>query len=411
MSDCAKPTIYVVDDDPVSANAMKALLEEAGHHVTTSTDSTTAYDVILETQPDCVVADLMMPGVDGLQLCKQIRGSDQFNSTKFVMVSSKAYEFDQNRSFEFGADGYIRKPLNPETFASRVNRVLTDNVDMTFWGVRGTLPVPGERSLKYGGDTSCVSLEFPKQQFFIFDGGSGIKDLGDWLMSQQRKRIHGKIFISHPHWDHINAIPFFAPLYLQGNEFEILGANQGDTTVRQLISAQMDGVYFPITLTEFAARVYFRDLEEEEFIVDDINVKSMLLSHPGKCLGYRVDYNGRAICYVTDNELFLKSSEFHSKHYEDKLADFCRGSDALITDTTYTDEEYASKEGWGHSCISKVIELADNAEIKTLYLFHHDPAQSDADIDVKFELAKEKLAKRKSKTEVKCPQVGQTFIL
>lgn len=275
--------------------------------------------------------------------------------------------------------------------------------------MRGTLPVSGEKTLKYGGNTSCVTLEFPREQFFIFDGGSGIKNLGDELMAQQRTRIRARIFISHPHWDHINAIPFFAPLYVQGNEFEVLGANQGDNTMRELISAQMDGVYFPITLSEFAARVYFRDLEEENIEIDGIGVETKLLSHPGKCLGYRINYNGRSICYITDNEMFLETSEFYSPHYERKLAEFCKDADGLITDTTYTDEEYQTKVGWGHSCVGKVVQLADAANVKTLYLFHHDPDQSDNDIDAKHALAADMLAKKNSSVEVLTPKEGERF--
>ena len=107
----------------------------------------------------------------------------------------------------------------------------------------------GKDTLKYGGNTSCVTLEFPRQQFFIFDCGSGIKNLGDWFLAEKRQNIHAKIFISHPHWDHINAIPFFTPLYIQGGEFEVLGANQGDVGMRKIVAAQMGGVYFPITRT------------------------------------------------------------------------------------------------------------------------------------------------------------------
>ncbi|MEK9723082.1 MAG: MBL fold metallo-hydrolase, partial [Rhodospirillaceae bacterium] len=341
--------------------------------------------------------------------CKRVRETPDLDTMKFIMVSAKAYEFDQKRAFEFGADGYIRKPLNTETFADRVNRILDDHVDMTFWGVRGTLPVSGEGTLKYGGNTSCMTLEFPREQFFIFDGGSGIKNLGDSLMAQKRTRLKARIFISHPHWDHINAIPFFTPLYVQGNEFEVLGANQCDNTMRELISAQMDGVYFPITLTEFAARVYFRDLEEEALEIDGIGVETMLLSHPGKCLGYRINYNGRSICYITDNEMFPETLEFYSPHYERKLADFCRGADCLITDTTYTDEEYKTKVGWGHSSVGKVVQLADAAEVKTLYLFHHDPDQCDDAIDAKLQMAGDQLAKRGSAVKLMAPREGDRF--
>ncbi len=404
-----KSQIFIVDDDSLSAKVMTALLEDSGHHVQSTTDAASAYDKILTAKPDCVICDLMMPEVDGLNLCKRIRETPDLDGLRFIMVSAKAYEFDQKRAFEFGADGYIRKPLNTETFSDLVNRILDDHIDMTFWGVRGTLPVSGEHTLKYGGNTSCVTLEFPREQFFIFDGGSGIKNLGDALMAQQRTRLRARIFISHPHWDHINAIPFFAPLYVQGNEFEVLGANQGDNTMRELISAQMDGVYFPITLSEFAARVYFRDLEEESIEIDGIGIETKLLSHPGKCLGYRINYNGRSICYITDNEMFLETSEFYSPHYERKLAEFCQDADALITDTTYTDDEYKTKVGWGHSCISKVVQLADVAAVKSLFLFHHDPDQSDNDIDAKMNMAADSLAKRKSSVKLETPKEGDRF--
>ena len=401
--------IYIVDDDSLSAKVMSSLLSDSGHIVESTTDAASAFDKILDARPDCVICEMMMPEVDGLNLCKRIRETPDLAGMRFIMVSAKAYEFDQKRAFEFGADGYIRKPLNTETFANLVNRILDDHIDMKFWGVRGTLPVPGDQTLKYGGNTSCVTLEFPREQFFIFDGGSGIKNLGDSLMAEKRSRIRARIFISHPHWDHINAIPFFTPLYVPGNEFEILGANQGDTTMRELISAQMDGVYFPITLSEFGSRVYFRDLEEESLEIDGIGVETKLLSHPGKCLGYRINYNGRSICYITDNEMFKETSEFYFPHYEKKLADFCRDADVLITDTTYTDEEYETKVGWGHSCISKVVQLADVANVKTLYLFHHDPDQSDADIDNKHELAAKMLIQRDSSVKLETPKEGDLF--
>lgn len=399
----------VIDDDTLTASVIDKILTHDGYSVTATTDPGGAFDKILEAKPDCIVCDLMMPEVDGLNLLKRIRETPELSDIKFIMVSAKAYDFDQKRAYEFGADGYIRKPLDTNTFTDEVRRIIDDQIDLAFWGVRGTLPASGADTLKYGGNTSCVSLEFPRHQFFIFDGGSGIKRLGDWLMAQQRRKIVARIFISHPHWDHINAIPFFAPLYIQGNEFQVLGANQGDISMRELISAQMEGVYFPITLSEFAARVYFDDLEEETFQVDGITVKSKLLSHPGKCLGYRVDYHGRSICYVTDNEMFLETSEFYAPQYEENLIKFCRGADVLITDTTYTDEEYKSKVGWGHSCVSKVVNLAHKAEVGKLHLFHHDPDQTDADIDRKLEIAAKMLAKMKSSTEVLAPREGERF--
>ena len=152
-----------------------------------------------------------------------------------MVVYGKAYEIDRKRAFDMGADGYIVKPVVPDKIAGQIQRIVEDRVEMTFWGVRGTLPVPGQETIRYGGNTNCMSLEFPKGGLFIFDAGTGIKSLSDHLETQNRSKIEAKIFISHPHWDHINALPFFVPLYQQGNEIEICGPTQGDTSIQEMI--------------------------------------------------------------------------------------------------------------------------------------------------------------------------------
>lgn len=409
--DKEKLTIFIIDNDPDIIGLLTSLLEQAGHTVISNQDSSTAVSSIKEIQPDCVVIDLMMPGVDGLELCKELRGDSDTAQTKVIVISGKAYDFDRKRAFEFGADAYITKPINAKKFVQQLERVIQDRIELRFWGVRGTLPVSGEDVVRYGGETNCTTLEFAKGQFLIFDAGSGIKTLSNHIMSERKGRLEAKILISHPHWDHINALPFFVPLYVQGNEFEVLGASHGDITVRELISAQMDGIYFPITIKEFGARVYFRNLKEETINIDNIVVKTMLLNHPGYCLGYRVEYEGRSICYITDNELYLESSEFFNPYYVKRLTKFIGDADVLVTDCTYTDEEYLSKVGWGHSCISKVIQLAHEAQVKTLFLFHHDPDQNDKAIDKKLEIARAKLKELGSKTQVIAPAAGQAFNL
>lgn len=406
---CNDSSFLCIDDDSDILALMATLLSDAGHTVDTCQDANQALDTIRRLKPACVVVDMMMPEIDGLEICRQIRANPDIRHTKIVMVSAKAYEFDKKRAFEFGADGYIVKPINAHTFVEQVCRTLEDKVELTFWGVRGTLPVPGESSLRYGGNTNCVTMEFARGQFFIFDAGSGIKTLANALLAAKKTRLEGRIFISHPHWDHINALPFFVPLYMQGNEFEIIGAHHGDLSVRDLISAQMDGVYFPVTIKEFGARVFFRDMKEGEHDVDGITVKSKMLSHPGTCLGYRVDYNGRSLCYITDNEFYLPENPYYNPHYVDSLADFCRDADVLITDTTYTDEEYKTKVGWGHSCVSQVADFAHKANVKTLYLYHHDPDQNDEAIDAKLAATREALAAIGSSVECIAPKEGDTF--
>jgi phosphoribosyl 1,2-cyclic phosphodiesterase/ActR/RegA family two-component response regulator len=410
MTDDKKlPRILVVDDDPFMIELETALLEEAGYDVVALDSPEEALAKIKNVKPDCVITDLVMPGIAGMQLLKNIRDDHSLSLIKVIVLSSKSFEFDRRQAMRFGADRFIIKPIDAESFTKSVRAVLESKLELTFWGVRGTLPVPGARALRYGGNTSCVTIEFPKGQFFIFDAGSGIKELSNAWLAQKRGKLEAKIFISHPHWDHINALPFFVPLYIPGNEFEILGASHPHRTMRELISAQMDDIYFPITIKEFGSHVYFRDLNEETIDIEGITIKTKLLSHPGNCLGYRVEYEGRSLCYVTDNELFLRDGPHYDAHYVSQLTAFLNKADVLITDCTYTDEEYERKVGWGHSCVSQVAELAHCAEVETLYLFHHDPDQNDDAIDAKLEMAARALESMRSET--KCVAPAETDVV
>ncbi len=393
----------VVEDNAATAKTVELLLADAGHRTTIFASSLEALEKIPQANADAVLLDIMMPQLDGFELCRKLRQFPGLKDVKIIILSAKAYDFDRRRAREMGADNYIVKPIRTETFVAEVMRAVSDEVAVRFWGVRGTLPVPGPGSIKYGGNTSCLTLQFPGGQYFILDAGTGIKRLSDHLMAGRAKRLEGKILISHPHWDHINALPFFIPLYVPGNDFEIVGPSHSDVTMEGLVSAQMDGVYFPITTREFGARIRYRDLPEGAVEIDGISVETMLLAHPGNCLGYRFSYGARSICYITDNELYLPTDEYYSADYVSRLADFVRETDLLITDSTYTDEEYASKVGWGHSCISRVVDLAHRAEVRTLALFHHDPDQDDDAIDAKLASAQDMLADLGSRSECLAP--------
>ena len=402
---------YIVDDDPDILALLRSVLEKAGHTVVSSDSSQQALKEIPGVRPDCVITDLMMPVMDGFELCRELRRRPELESMKIIVLSAKSYDFDRRRARELGADGYIVKPINPATLLASIDEFVSKHMVVTYWGVRGTLPVPGPSTLKRGGNTSCVSIEVGGEPLYIFDCGTGIKQLSDQIMASGTQRFSAKIFISHTHWDHINTVPFFAPLYIRGNQVEIYGPYQGDLTIARAIAAQMEGVYFPVTIREFGAHLVFRDLREETLDFGAVKIETLLLKHPGSCLGYKVTCHGRSACYITDNELYLPSDPRRDQRYLERLTDFVRGTDVLITDTTYRDHEYPSKVDWGHSCVSEVADLAVRADVKRLHLFHHDPDQSDDDIDRKLDETRAHVARLGGSVEVDAPAEKYKLVL
>ncbi|MBE0619048.1 MAG: response regulator [Burkholderiales bacterium] len=401
----------IVDDDPIILQLMKAVLEESGHSVKCYESSLKALQDVPVDRPDCVITDVIMPEMDGFELCREIRSRPDLAAIKIIMCSSKSYDFDRRRAKELGADGYIVKPVQRETLPRLIAEILSEKVTVSYWGVHGTLPVPGPGSLRYGGNTSCVSVEISGEPLYVFDCGSGIKQLSDHLAATKVQRLSARVFISHTHWDHINTIPFFGPLYARGNQIEVFGPYQGDLTIERAIAAQMESVYFPVTIREFGARLVFRDLREESLEFGAVTVDTILLKHPGYCLGYRLNCHGRSVCYITDNELYLPTDPRYDRTYIEHLANFVRGADLLITDTTYRDHEYASKVDWGHSCVSEVADLAARAKVKRLHLFHHDPDQTDDDIDLKLKETREALARLGSNVVCEAPSEGSNLVL
>jgi phosphoribosyl 1,2-cyclic phosphodiesterase/CheY-like chemotaxis protein len=403
---------FIVDDDPDTLALVARLLTDAGHEVTVRASSNGALRDIPEARPDCVITDLMMPGMDGFELTRELRRKSELAGMKIMILSAKSYDFDRRRAREMGADGYITKPINRDTFMQSIGEIITSRLAVQYWGVHGTLPTPGTAYTRYGGNTPCVSVEVGGgEPLYIFDCGSGIKRLSDRVMAHSGERFSGRVFISHTHWDHINTVPFFAPLYARGNQIEIHGPYQGDLTIERAISAQMESVYFPVTIREFGARLVFRDLREETLEFGPVRIDTMLLRHPGYCLGYRLTCRKRVVCYITDNELYLPSDPRHDARYVERLADFVRGADVLITDTTYRDHEYPSKVDWGHSCVSQVADLAARAEVKRLHLFHHDPDQTDEHIDAKLAETRAELERLGSKVLCEAPAEGDELVL
>ncbi|MBF2050028.1 MAG: MBL fold metallo-hydrolase [Leptolyngbya sp. IPPAS B-1204] len=252
-----------------------------------------------------------------------------------------------------------------------------DQFTVRFWGVRGSIACPGQSTVRYGGNTSCIEVQVGGHRL-IFDGGTGLRVLGQSLLSQMPVEAH--LFFTHSHWDHIQGFPFFVPAFVKGNQFHIYGAvAPNGSTIEQRLNDQMLHPNFPVPLQIMGADLKFYDLEMGETVrVGEVLVENALLNHPGEAVGYRVNWRGHALAYITDTE-----------HYPDCLDEnvlwLARHADVLIYDATYTDEEYhceqSSKVGWGHSTWQEAVKVARAANVKKLVIFHHDPLHDDNFMD------------------------------
>jgi phosphoribosyl 1,2-cyclic phosphodiesterase len=251
-----------------------------------------------------------------------------------------------------------------------------DRLVVKFWGTRGGIARAGRDTVKYGGNTLCVTVEIDRERLFVFDAGTGMTSLGRFIAAQRRHyRYH--VFISNPYWDHIQGLPYFEPLRLPGNEILVYGAGGSEFGLRQAIAAQRG---FPAVSAAGPARpprVTYRELKEGTHEIDQVQVRVIGLNHPGPALGYRLtSAAGKSVAYVTGNEVFPHCAN-GAAAARDRLVSFLRDVDVLIHDATYFDNEYREHAGSGHSSVTAVLSLAAEARAKRLYLFHHDPSHDD----------------------------------
>jgi CheY-like chemotaxis protein len=256
-----------------------------------------------------------------------------------------------------------------------------------FWGTRGSLAKPGPSTLRYGGNTSCVEVRTADETLIILDCGTGAHDLGRSLLASGVHPVCGHLLITHTHWDHIQGFPFFAPLFVTGNEFDVYAPQGLGQRLQDTLAGQMEYTYFPVTLGQLGATIRYHDLVEGTFDLGAVQVTARYLNHPGLAMGYRLEAGGVAVIYATDHEPHSRhqradQAQILPVHREDQRhVEFLARADLVIHDAQYTLEEYPGKLSWGHSPAELAVDFALAAGVKRLALFHHDPLRDDAALD------------------------------
>ena len=266
---------------------------------------------------------------------------------------------------------------------------------LKFWGVRGSLPCPGPKTAKYGGNTSCIQIKTDLDYQIIIDSGTGIRELASSLLSdpEVKKPLKIYLFLSHTHWDHIMGFPFFTPIYIPNSEINIFGpVSFEDDTLEKVIGGQLTYRYFPVRLEELKSKIEYKRLKEGSMeLPGGVKVSYKFLNHPIMCLGYKVEYEGKTVATCYDHEPFLNLFEGDPENEEEgrisaleqnnMVSDFYKNADLLIHDSQYTSKEYKNFKGWGHSTYKYAITQSLKAGVKNLAFFHHDPNRTDRQLD------------------------------
>ncbi len=243
-----------------------------------------------------------------------------------------------------------------------------------FWGVRGSVACPGPETVRYGGNTSCLEIRCG-DALFIFDAGTGIRRLGNALVEEGRDEID--LYFTHTHFDHICGLPFFVPLFVPGNRIRMAAGHLlPDYTLKQVLCDLMMAPLFPIPPEAFRAELDYQDFRVGETLEPrpGVTLRTGPLNHPNRATGYRIEFDGRSICYITD-------TEHRDDRLDEAVLELIRDADLVVYDSMFTDENYPKYRGFGHSTWQEGVRLVEAAGARTLVIFHHDPAHDDAAMD------------------------------
>jgi phosphoribosyl 1,2-cyclic phosphodiesterase len=432
-------SVLVIDDEPDYRKLLAEVLEASGWTVFQAEEGEEGVRLAMAHQPLAVICDLLMSRGNGFQVCQAIRAHPSLANTKLVVCSGRDYDTDRKAAFAAGADEYLTKPLELSALISMMDGwaqalplsrepIVSSDAEaqgtmVRFWGVRGSIPTPGPSTVYYGGNTTCVEVR-AAGQIIVLDAGTGVRLLGNHLLNEfANKPLQVTLLLTHTHWDHIQGLPFFQPMYRPENQLRILGYEGARHGLDNVLSNQMESPFFPIGLRQVPANLRIEELREMSFDLGSVKVDACFANHPGVCVGYRLTTPAGSIAFFPDNEPRRAQRRSPQSHHLDapanefayaqdrKFVEFLSGCDVLIMDTQYDCEEYKQYIGWGHGCVKDVVVMAVEAGVKRLYLFHHDPSHDDAKVELMEKQAKKLAAELGSPIRIAAAREGAVIEL
>lgn len=434
------PTVLLIDQDDKSRRATAGLFTEEDWKVLEASGGDDGMELALRDRPEIILCDSLMPQENGFRVCRALR--EQLHPARIIMISDQSYSQDREAALQAGADEYWVKPVTSNHVVEELGRIRANGVRrdaaekipatpvsavtrVRFWGVRGSIPVPGPTTVRYGGNTSCVEVR-ADGEIIVLDAGSGIRSLGLALEKEfGDDPIQLSLLLTHSHWDHIQGLPFFLPAYKQKNKIRVLGYEGAQAGLGQILANQMETPFFPVNMRDLPSNIAIEELKEMEFQIGRVRVCSKFLNHPGICAGYRLYTSAGSVAFLPDNEPYERlklqdASDDHATEEEArsfaaaehaKLVEFLSGVDLLLNDTQYTDQEYEGHIGWGHGSLSSAVDLALDAHARKLLLFHHDPSHDDDMIDRMVTEARGRVTRRGGTLEVDAAREGRDVVL
>ncbi len=389
--------VIVVDDDPIVGSLSMELLKDAGFSALLIQDSLKAQEAIKKEKPSLVILDILMPGIDGLTLLHRLKSDPETEKVRAIVVSGKSFEAEKTRAAQFGAELFIEKPYDVDTFGQKITEIMKSEgvepkkialapsapapvprteIKAVVWGCRSASSAVSPVVTRYGKHTSCVSVELPSAML-VFDAGSGISLLGNELEKSKRfKELW--LFLTHFHHDHVEGLAGLPCARDAGFTLNVSGAGEPDKTLERALAEALEpgfGTDAP------PCKIELYELMEQTYeIMPGVRLTAFYANHPGTTLGFVLQAEDRKIVYCPDSEIY---GEYGTalQDYDEKLGGLCRDADLMFHDGRYTAEDYKNHRNSGHSSFLAAVDFAGRNGVKQLVLVHQDDSYPDAVLD------------------------------